>query len=611
MASAALDALGIPNTPLGAAAPLAGLVAGSAVPAALVARAGAVRSGAVAHLDLAWFSPDATGASDTTSALQDSLTMCGATGIPLVVRAGTYLTGQLRPPSNAVLHFEPGVVLKARDGMVETTPNFESLLRIDSVQNVTIYGNGATLTFNDKSSYGGEHNHALIVSGATGVRIYDLNCNDSGGDGVYISGYNTVQKYSEDVHFYRCTFSNNKRQGASLIACKNVTFQDCIFENTNGIAPQAGVDIEPEAYATAMEGVRFVRCIARGNTYAGFLIALPKATAIRTDVAFSHCLAASNNDPGFRVTYADDDSSGSVRLDRCVMRDNGFSGILEVGHPSGAERSYVDCEFYGNNTRNPTTGESGFGAEFAMRDGANAAYASGRGGTIGGVRLVRPVIRCTGSRYGIAIGRTYTDSPVTIKDVQIIEPDVRGASIDPVVIGSISGADDAYEDVTVVQSAHGPARLSRSYTGTINLGARHLGYEHDNAGAAGPIRLVLPAGVGAGYRTAFRVVAAQLLKVDAGSGVVSGLGAASAAVPESSVVGSRLVLESDGAGNWLVVESSGSWGPWAFAGDLGFHGAAPTGKGAAIADADGTLASATAKVNAVIAALETKGLLAG
>jgi hypothetical protein len=84
-----------------------------------------------------------------------------------------------------------------------------------------------------------EARHAIEAS-KNNVTIKGVNIRNTGGDGIYIySGTGTLVK---DV-----IVDNAYRNAITVISATDLTIDDCTLKNTNGTAPQAGIDFEPNS----------------------------------------------------------------------------------------------------------------------------------------------------------------------------------------------------------------------------------------------------------------------------------------------------------------------------------------------------------------------------
>jgi len=235
-------------------------------------------------------------------------------GGPLVyVPKGTYTTDRtIKLRSNLVLYCEEGTVIEAAAGAFTAVKEPDScLVAGERVDNVAIYN----CTFRmRKADYGvykvradgtydlspnalgyvpGEWRHTLYFAGVANVLLSNVKANSSGGDGLLVGAYLLPDKSkapSRDVRVQRSTFTDNYRQGVSILSCMgDCAVEDCVFVGTKGASPQAGLDVEPEWGDTAEITVR--RCQSIGNRGPAFMVGLFKAqpTTAPSKISFQDC----------------------------------------------------------------------------------------------------------------------------------------------------------------------------------------------------------------------------------------------------------------------------------------------------------------------------------
>ena len=64
----------------------------------------------------------------------------------------------------------------------------------------------------------------------------------------------------------------------SVIDVDGLAVEDSSFRDTAGVAPQAGVDLEPDLPSQQLRRIRFTNCSFTGNEGAGFQIVYPPHT---------------------------------------------------------------------------------------------------------------------------------------------------------------------------------------------------------------------------------------------------------------------------------------------------------------------------------------------
>ena len=237
---------------------------------------------------------------DDTNVFQTALNYTAANGEILEIPAGKYNINPISFPTNANVFVDAGVLVTANSGYLSG----QVMLGIHS-SNVTITGAAASVSVFQmrKAEYtSGESRHCLVVQNASNVKISGISCNDSGGDGLYI-------RASTNVTVTDSVFNNNRRQGSSITGQVNhIHYLRDHFTNTNGTAPQAGIDVEPNAPGDFLLDVNIQDCYTDGNAGDGIMAStwLTNATSqpIQVTVLRNHATgngrfgySGQNNDP--------------------------------------------------------------------------------------------------------------------------------------------------------------------------------------------------------------------------------------------------------------------------------------------------------------------------
>ena len=204
--------------------------------------------------------------SDSTEFIKKALAS-GAKKVILDKQAGPWYTLPLKMPSNIEFILEPSVELVAKRG--EFRGKRDYLLELPAVTNVILRGGeGSTLRM-WKSDYQkppyvhSEWRYALrIAKGCKNILVENLRMVQSGGDGIGVSG--------TDITIRNCVCDDNHRQGMSVFSVENLLVENCVFSNTRGTPPQAGVDIEPDRAREILKNVVFRNCVSFGNAGIGF-----------------------------------------------------------------------------------------------------------------------------------------------------------------------------------------------------------------------------------------------------------------------------------------------------------------------------------------------------
>ena len=137
----------------------------------------------------------------------------------------------------------------------------------------------------------------MYINGAQNLLVYGLAISEFWGDGIYITGY------ARNVVIKNVVSAHNRRQGMSIIHCNGILVADCVFKNTDGTDPMAGIDVEPNQHQNATN-VRITGCEFFNNTGPG--------------LAFGNAQPAATRNLVF---------VGNITVDCSVFHDNGKEAI--------------------------------------------------------------------------------------------------------------------------------------------------------------------------------------------------------------------------------------------------------------------------------------------
>jgi hypothetical protein len=232
---------------------------------------------------------------DDTEAIQKALDQNDNVYIP----AGTYMIDvekSLELRSNQTLILDKLAVLQA----LPTTKANSSVIKIENASNVTISG-GQIIgeRYSHKGTSGEWGMGILIDTGADNVTISNMTISDCWGDGLYLGGTSPVTKITID----NVISANNRRQGLSITNAKQITIKNSVFKDTNGIAPEAGIDIEPNE-GKITEDIAIINTQCYGNAGSGLDLMGINETIQRVEVKNSNF--KNNSGIGIRIVNAKD-----------------------------------------------------------------------------------------------------------------------------------------------------------------------------------------------------------------------------------------------------------------------------------------------------------------
>lgn len=171
---------------------------------------------------------------------------------------------------NITLDFKKGAILQAIPSELESY----EIVKIRDVENVTLTGDVRII--GERSSHigsTGEWGFGISIMGSEDVVIKNANISDCWGDGIYI-GSTENKEYSNKIKIINATLNNNRRQGISIISARNLEITNPKIHNTNGTAPQSGIDIEPNFPSDYLENIKVKNLITSNNLGYGLQIYL-------------------------------------------------------------------------------------------------------------------------------------------------------------------------------------------------------------------------------------------------------------------------------------------------------------------------------------------------
>jgi len=291
-------------------------------------------------------------AGDATDAIQGAIDS-GASVVVVPNVGEPWVVRPLFLRSNLHLVLKPGVVLEAKRN--EFHDMHDSVLTAFEVENVYVEAYGAIIRMH-KSDYvsdayePSEWRHGVELQGAANVEIAGLHVEQSGGDGMYVgSTWDSRRVISRDVLVRDCVMVDNYRNGMTIAAAENLVVEDCLFSDTSGTAPQAGLLVEPGDRPDHLRNVRVRNCVARGNAGTGIMANLTKHSNLSdpVDVIIEDCTVVDSVQPGLRAILREHiGATGRFEFRRCAVtgtRHAGVKIIWDVGSP--VELLWTECSW--------------------------------------------------------------------------------------------------------------------------------------------------------------------------------------------------------------------------------------------------------------------------
>lgn len=295
-------------------------------------------------------------AADSTEFLQAAIDS-GAKTVVVDKRESDWIVSKtLKLRSDLTFELAPGVEIVAKSGAFRGKG--EALLSVSKAENVTIRGAKSakgdavpTLRMKKREYWAepyekSEWRHGISILSAKNVRVENLRVAETGGDGIYL-GVSQRGVPCREIAIKNVECVENNRQGISVISVDGLLIEDCVLRDTNGTAPESGIDFEPNRADEQISRVAMRRVVSENNAGDGFQFYLPNLTAWGAELSFEmeDCRAVRNGRAGFALTAP-----------------NG-PGLTLPG-----KIAVKDCDFFANRLGISIRSKSKDGAPFLFRD---------------------------------------------------------------------------------------------------------------------------------------------------------------------------------------------------------------------------------------------------
>lgn len=292
-----------------------------------------------AVVNAAWWGFDKE---DSTEAIQSAISS-GARKVIVPYVGAPWIIRPITLAGDQEILFEPGVVILAKEG--EFLGKGDSCFRATNLKNIKITGYGAVIRMRKldymKPPYEkAEWRMGLSFNGTENIEVLGLRIESTGGDGIYI-GTTGQMEYCKNVVIRDVVCHDNHRQGMSVIGADNLLVENCVFSNTWGTAPSAGVDLEPDSPTQRLVDCVFRNCIFENNQGHEVLV-YPKnldETAPPISIRFENCLMRTRAaDGGVPAEVEKPSSYGWAGISIGAVQKTGPDGLIE----------FIDCTVDGS-----------------------------------------------------------------------------------------------------------------------------------------------------------------------------------------------------------------------------------------------------------------------
>ncbi|SAK56807.1 Pectate lyase superfamily protein [Caballeronia fortuita] len=203
--------------------------------------------------------------------------------------------------SNTHIRFAQGASIKLLAHNVDSY----QMMRVWDVSNVIVESPYLDGSKSLNAATSGEWGMGISIAGSSNVTISSPTTIDCWGDGIYIANsYNNTGVTSKAITISNHLADGCRRQGATIISGDTITFDNPVWRNIAGTAPQAGLDIEPNDNTAVLRAIRIVNPRTMGCAGAGiqiFLGSLAGPVARTVDIQITNHIDSDPDDCPFSV----------------------------------------------------------------------------------------------------------------------------------------------------------------------------------------------------------------------------------------------------------------------------------------------------------------------
>lgn len=262
------------------------------------------------------------GVTDDTAAIQAAIDALPSSGGTVIVPNGTYMINALKGIS---LRSHTRLSLWGNAYLTAIPNNAQRywIVKAWNVNNVEIVGGNFVGERAKHQGTAGEWGYGINIQGSTSVYVHDTTISNSWGDGILVgaTGWGSSAVLSRDVTLVRVKCKNNRRQGLTIAPSTQVYVYSSSFTGSNGTAPQAGIDIEPQTQGSTQQ-VRIEGTVMSDNAGNGLEVHNNVSGVVLTT-------SKAENNKGFGVY---DNGGNNFQITNSLLSTNYLFGVDIAGY---------------------------------------------------------------------------------------------------------------------------------------------------------------------------------------------------------------------------------------------------------------------------------------
>jgi len=279
------------------------------------------------------------GVHDDTAAFQAAINSLPTTGGTVTVPAGRYMIDASKS-INLRSHVRLQMDAQAELDVIPNSLTKYYVIKAWKTTDVQIVGGSIVGDRAKHKGTTGEWGFGINITASTNVTVTGTKISNCWGDGIWIGAMGTAPNIvvSSNVTINGVVSDNNRRQGLSIGPAHDIYIVNSTFSNSNGTAPQAGIDIEPQSQGTAAN-IRIENSTMFGSKGNGLEVQSNVSGLVMRNSTL-------RDNYGFGVFTG---SPGTVEIDSNIMTRNGLAGIAINGTSHDVNVTNNTATF--NNTR--------------------------------------------------------------------------------------------------------------------------------------------------------------------------------------------------------------------------------------------------------------------
>lgn len=463
------------------------------------------------------------------------------------------VTANINIPSNTHLTFTPGAKWK----VITNSSDSYILMDIRDVVNVFIYNPVLEGDKDTHTGVTGEQGHTLNVSepdvgDTSNIHIYNPVCTNTWGDGIVI-------RKGSNLHFYNAVCDDARRNGITINKGIDVHFHGTtVAKNTDGIAPEAGLDIEPNDATGDLKNITFDRLITSDNTGPGCTINLGDFPDGTVDKEISITIGEhidAGSIYGLNIEKmgegTTEELTGSIKFGKQIYTLNQSCGVYFNDYTGGNSPVIYMDELTIINPNALNSSSSLFGAGFGIDRKSSSGLTNSIGNCV--IDKLRIVDNRSSNQMTRGVGAFDNDSSgADLENFKII---------DPIEISGYDAAGDAFHvGINGMELSDRYFQAGRVLAGSLSITSRTYSRISTSNGSLFTVTDGMTKD-NSGSTLELFTNGAGGIRFDPSAGrAVRPLSSGDGKYVQSTEVGARLVLEYDAvADDWLIVSEIGTW----------------------------------------------------